>query len=67
MTGLDVDKHTFIEAAIIVTDKDLCILAESPNIIIHQSDEVLETMNDWGKTHHKLVFDLFKIFMLLRK
>lgn len=55
MTGLDPNKHTLIEAAIIVTDKDLCILAESPNIIINQSDEVLENMETWCLKHHKLV------------
>lgn len=55
MTGLDVNKHTLIEAAIIVTDGNLNILAESPNIIIHQSDEVLDNMEDWPKKHHALV------------
>lgn len=55
MTGLDPDKQTLIEAAIIVTDKDLCILAESPNIIIHQSDNVLENMEEWPKKQHALV------------
>lgn len=55
MTGLDVNKHTLIEAAIIVTDGNLNILAESPNIIIYQSDEVLDNMEDWPKKHHALV------------
>lgn len=55
MTGLDPDKCTLIEAAIIVTDKDLCILAESPNIIIHQSDNVLKNMEEWSKKQHALV------------
>ncbi|CAI6360498.1 unnamed protein product [Macrosiphum euphorbiae] len=52
MTGLDCNHHTLIEAAIIITDKNLKVLAESPNIIIHQSDEVLENMEDWSKEHH---------------
>ncbi|KAL4089065.1 hypothetical protein QTP88_024139 [Uroleucon formosanum] len=54
MTGLDCNRHTFIEAAIIITDKNLKVLSESPNIIIHQSDEVLETMEDWCKEHHAI-------------
>ncbi|KAF0750050.1 putative oligoribonuclease isoform X1, partial [Aphis craccivora] len=54
MTGLDYDHHTLIEAAIIITDKNLNVLAESPNIIIHQSDEVLENMEDWPKKQHAL-------------
>lgn len=55
MTGLDCNIHTLLEAAIIITDGHLNILAESPNIIIHQSDEVLENMEDWSKNHHALV------------
>lgn len=58
MTGLDYDHHTLIEAAIIITDKNLNVLAESPNIIIHQSDEVLENMEDWPKKQHALVIIL---------
>jgi len=55
MTGLDVDNHTLIEAAIIITNGNLKIIAESPNIIIHQPDEVLENMEDWPKKQHELV------------
>lgn len=55
MTGLDPDKQTFIEAAIIITDKNLKVLAESPNIIIYQSNEILENMEEWPKKNHALV------------
>lgn len=55
MTGLDYNKDTLVEAAIIVTDKDLNILAESKNIIIHQPDSVLDNMNDWCKKQHGMV------------
>jgi oligoribonuclease len=58
MTGLDYNHHTLIEAAIIITDKNLNILAESSNIIIHQPDEVLENMEDWPKNQHALVIIL---------
>lgn len=54
MTGLDYNRHALIEAAIIITDRHLNILAESPNIIIHQSDKVLEKMEDWPKKQHAL-------------
>ena len=40
MTGLDLDNDHLIEIAVIVTDKNLEILAEGPNLIIHQSKEV---------------------------
>lgn len=61
MTGLNVDKHTLIEAAIIITDGHLNILAESPNIIIHQADNILENMEDWPKEFHGLV--MFKNYI----
>lgn len=55
MTGLNYENQTLIEAAIIITDGNLNVLAESPNIIIHQSDEVLENMEDWPKKYHASV------------
>lgn len=44
MTGLYPDKHTILEIATIVTDANLNILAQGPNLIIHQSPEVLAQM-----------------------
>ena len=52
MSGLDLDKDTLLEIAVIVTDSDLNILAEGPNIVIHQPDEVLTGMNEWCIDHH---------------
>merc|ERR1712051_749065 len=47
MTGLDPNKDHLLEIAVIVTDKDLNILAEGPNLVIHQSEEILNSMNEW--------------------
>ncbi|KAL5249057.1 hypothetical protein ACHWQZ_G018034 [Mnemiopsis leidyi] len=52
MTGLDQEKDHIMEMACIVTDKHLNILAEGPNLVIHQSDEVLEGMGDWCTIQH---------------
>ncbi len=52
MTGLDPLNDVIIEIATIVTDKELNVLAEGPVIAIHQSDQVLEAMDDWNKTQH---------------
>lgn len=52
MTGLLPEKDSIIEIATIVTDKDLNILAEGPALAIHQSDEILEGMNEWNTEHH---------------
>ncbi|XP_012540170.1 probable oligoribonuclease [Monomorium pharaonis] len=53
MTGLDVDKDHILEIACLVTDKNLKIVSEELNIVIHQSDTVLENMNEWCKENHK--------------
>ena len=52
MTGLDTDRDSIIEIATIVTDNHLNILEEGPVFAIHQSDEVLNAMDDWNTSHH---------------
>ncbi|KAM7398705.1 hypothetical protein PAMA_006556 [Pampus argenteus] len=52
MTGLDIEKDRIIEMACIITDSDLNILAEGPNLIINQPDELLNGMSEWCKEHH---------------
>ena len=52
MTGLEPKLDKVIEIATIVTDKDLNVLAEGPMIAIHQSDEVLNGMDEWNTSHH---------------
>ncbi|XP_062374047.1 small fragment nuclease [Sardina pilchardus] len=52
MTGLDIDKDEIIEMACIITDSELNILAEGPNLIINQPGELLDGMSEWCKTHH---------------
>ena len=53
MTGLEVKKERIIEIASIVTDKNLNILAEGPNLIIHQPKKILKAMDSWNQSHHK--------------
>lgn len=53
MSGLDPLKHKVLEAAAIITDKNLNVLAESSPWIIHQNLDVLESMDNWNTTHHK--------------
>jgi oligoribonuclease len=52
MTGLDLQKEVILEMATIVTDSELNVIAEGPNFIIHQSDELLAAMNDWNTQQH---------------
>ena len=53
MTGLDSTTDLIIEIATIVTDGQLNILAEGPMLAIHQSDEVLNGMDEWNTRQHK--------------
>ncbi len=52
MTGLDPNVDTILEIATIITDGQLNIVAEGPNIVIHQPNSVLDVMGDWCKEHH---------------
>jgi len=52
MTGLDFNKDHLLEIAVIVTDKDLKVLAEGPNLVIHQPDEILDSRCAWRVKHH---------------
>ena len=52
MTGLDTNNDMIIEIATIVTDAQLNILAEGPMLAIHQSNEVLNGMDEWNTRQH---------------
>ncbi|MFM7687679.1 MAG: oligoribonuclease [Actinomycetota bacterium] len=44
MTGLDPVKNVIVEIATIITDDQLEIIAEGPELVIHQPDDVLAAM-----------------------
>ena len=52
MTGLDPSKERIIEIATIVTDSDLEIVAEGPELVIHQPDDLLDRMDAWNRKQH---------------
>ncbi len=52
MTGLDPEKERIIEVAMIITDADLNVLAQSEVYVVHQSDEVLNAMDEWNTATH---------------
>ena len=52
MTGLDPAQHRIIEIATLVTDGALRIVAEGPDLVVHQPERVLDLMNDWSREHH---------------
>ena len=52
MTGLNPDTDKIIEIAMIITDSDLNVLAQSPVYAVHQSDEILNAMDKWCTDTH---------------
>ncbi|XDZ50943.1 oligoribonuclease [Neisseriaceae bacterium CLB008] len=52
MTGLNPDSDKIIEVAMIVTDQNLNTLAQSEVYAIHQSDDVLNGMDEWNTSTH---------------
>ena len=52
MTGLDPATHTIVEIATLVTDDDLEIVAEGPDLVVHQPPEALAAMDDFVRNMH---------------
>jgi oligoribonuclease len=46
MTGLDPAAHVIVEIATMVTDDDLAIVAEGPDLVVHQPTESMAVMDD---------------------
>jgi oligoribonuclease len=49
LVGLDVDVNRVIQVAMLVSDANLNVISTDFNTVIHQSDEVIDNMNDWCK------------------
>jgi oligoribonuclease len=45
MTGLDPDRHVIVEIATLVTDDELEIIEEGPDLVVHQPAEALAEMD----------------------
>lgn len=52
MSGLSPENDRILEIAAVVTDAELNVLAESPVLVVHQSDAVLDGMDAWNKGTH---------------
>jgi len=52
MTGLDVGRHVIVEIATLVTDDDLAVVAEGPDLVIGASAEELDAMDDFVRSMH---------------
>jgi oligoribonuclease len=52
MSGLNPDTDRVLEVAIVITDGELAIVAEAPVLVVHQSDAVLDAMDNWNRSTH---------------
>lgn len=46
MTGLDPEQHVIVEIATLITDDDLEIVAEGPDLVVHATEEELARMDE---------------------
>jgi oligoribonuclease len=52
MTGLYPDQDYVLEVAMVITNSQLETVAESPVLVVHQSDQVLRGMDAWNQATH---------------
>lgn len=52
MTGLDPSRHVIVEIATLITDDDLELVAEGPDLVVHQPPEALAAMEDVVREMH---------------
>jgi oligoribonuclease len=52
MTGLDVGSHVIVEVATLITDDDLAIVAEGPDLVVSTAPEQLAAMDDFVRNMH---------------
>lgn len=52
MTGLDPEQERIIEIATVVTNAELEVIAEGPNLVIKQADSLLDSMDEWCTRQH---------------
>jgi len=52
MTGLDIERHVIVEVATLITDDDLVIVAEGPDLVVSATPEQLDGMDDFVRGMH---------------
>ena len=52
MTGLDVERHVILEVATLVTDDDLVLVEEGPDLVVAATDEQLASMDEFVREMH---------------
>ena len=52
MTGLEASRHVIVEIATLVTDDNLVVVAEGPDLVVHATDEQLASMDEFVRDMH---------------
>lgn len=52
MSGLEPERDRVLELATIITTANLEVVAEGPDLVVFQADEVLAAMDAWNTQHH---------------
>src|SRR5688572_282111 len=52
MTGLEPDTDEILEIAVVITDQDLNIVANGPDLILKQVPERFAKMDQWNQDQH---------------
>ncbi len=52
MTGLEPERDHIIEMATVITDSELNIISEGPVVVIHQPQELMDSMDEWNTRTH---------------
>jgi len=52
MTGLDPARHTIVEIACLVTDDNLSVVEEGPDLVVHATPEQVAEMDDFVRSMH---------------
>jgi len=52
MTGLEPDRHVIVEIATLITDDDLEIIAEGPDLVVFQPPEAMSAMDSFVRNMH---------------
>lgn len=52
MSGLDVERERILEVAALITNAELEVVAEGPELVVHQPDALLASMDTWNTEHH---------------
>lgn len=54
MTGLDPDRHVIVEIAALITEDDLTLVADGPDLVVHQPPDALDAMDKVVTKMHRV-------------